>query len=164
MKQMHHAVANLGKAKGALEQAHLARNRLHGQWLGYVKESVQRWEKYITEFQQEDAALHERIGKAREHLQQAKEAFELIQKNQGVEVQPVDNAEAEEMQQEEVEQKTSSQIDTGLQNVLAGLKDLQRLSEEISVPGEGGDQKRLKLSEGGVLSSPSMRPFPPADS
>lgn len=163
MKQMHQAVATLGKSKGTLEQAHLARSRLHAQWKGYIKDSVQRWEKNIAEFHEEDSKLKERIDKARESLQLAKDAFEQIQKAQGVETPVTENADMEETQQTEAEATVSTQIGSGLQGMLTNLKELQRLSEEIAVPGEGNDLKRFKLSDGGALSSPSMVPFAKAD-
>lgn len=163
MKQMHHAVASLGKAKGSLEQAHQARNRLHSQWKTYIKDAVARWEKNILEFQEEDARLMDRISKARDTLQQAKEAFESTQRAQGVEIPAADNTEMEEEQRAETEAQASTQLDTGLQTMISNLKELQRQSEAISIPGEGSDSKRLKLSvEPSLLSAPSMKPFPKA--
>ena len=75
-KTMHQAVTDLGKAREALDQAHLARHQLHGSWRHFLNEALTTWQTYTEGFKQQEADLVARIEEAKQCLHSAKEVFE----------------------------------------------------------------------------------------
>ena len=73
---MHQAVTDLGKARDALEKAHLARHQLHASWRQFLGQALTTWQSYTDGFKQQEADLVARIDEAKQCLNGAKETFE----------------------------------------------------------------------------------------
>ena len=78
-RQMHAAVANLGKSKKALHDLVLARNQLHQSWNAFLEGAIVRWQKFAADFQAQDKELTKQIEEAKVSLQTSKESFKLVQ-------------------------------------------------------------------------------------
>ena len=78
-RQMHAAVANLGKSKKALHDLVLARNQLHQSWNTFLEGAIVRWQKFAADFQAQDKELTKQIEEAKVSLQTSKESFKQVQ-------------------------------------------------------------------------------------
>lgn len=72
-KEMHTAVHRLGEARKALQRTKASRLQMHMSWREYLTSSVDRWNKWIKEFETEDARLCQEQESALESLKHAKQ-------------------------------------------------------------------------------------------
>lgn len=78
-RQMHAAVASLGKSKKTLHDLVLARSQLHQSWHKFLEGAIARWQKFATDFQEQDKAFGEKIEEAKSALAASEESFRLVQ-------------------------------------------------------------------------------------
>lgn len=125
-KQLHSAVNALGKAKEHFQQCKDARMNLHIKWREHVKASVTRWQKYTSEFEEEDKKLEEAIEKSVEQLKQARET---LNKSQDL-AASASAVKEEELSDDEVSAgATNLKIRTDMQMLVHSLKQVQENCE-----------------------------------
>lgn len=75
-KELHSQVTRLGQAKKQLQLAIDARGRLYRSWQSYIADAIQRWEKNVKDFQEEESKVESDLQRAKDNLIQAKESLE----------------------------------------------------------------------------------------
>ena len=148
-KTMHQSVTDLSEAREDLDQARLARHRLHGSWRMFLGEALEMWQAYTEGFKQQEAALLARIEEAQQNLHSAKEVFEecrsaLIDLSKS-DQQLIESAEAA-MSTEPVDDPTVAQLQQDLDLMHGHLTNLKSSAEAMAVD-SNNSAKRPRLNE-----------------
>ena len=148
-KTMHQSVTDLSEAREALDQARLARHRLHGSWRTFLGEALETWQAYTEGFKQQEAALLARIEEAQQNLHSAKEVFEecrsaLIDLSKS-DQQLIESAEAA-MSSEPVDDPTVARLQQDLDLMHGHLTNLKSSAEAMAVD-SNSSAKRPRLNE-----------------
>ena len=134
------AAKALGDARTTYEEAIQARVQHLTQWKAFLAEAVRNWKEYAERFAQQESALQERIGSARENFKEAKESLDASKTSAGSVTEISDEEESPR------ESETSAmQICTSIQNLSNSLQQLSREAESIQV--EAPSAKRPRLDE-----------------
>lgn len=170
-KTMHQSVTDLSEARGALDQARLARHQLHGSWRTFLGEPLETWQAYTEGFKQQEAALLARIEDAQQNLHAAKEVFEecrsaLIDLSKS-DQELIESAEAA-MVNEQVDDPTVARLQEDLESMHGHLTALKSSADAMAVD-SNVSAKRPRLAEtkdptgevaAGVPSAPGpLEPF-----
>ena len=170
-KTMHQSVTDLSEARGALDQARLARHQLHGSWRTFLGEALETWQAYTEGFKQQEAALLARIEDAQQNLHAAKEVFEecrsaLIDLSKS-DQELIESAEAA-MVNEQVDDPTVARLQEDLESMHGHLTALKSSADAMAVD-SNVSAKRPRLAEtkdptgevaAGVPSAPGpLEPF-----
>ena len=158
-KTMHQAVTDLGKAREALDQAHLARHQLHGSWRHFLNEALTTWQTYTEGFKQQEADLVARIEEAKQCLHSAKEVFEecrnaLTDLNQ-TDQRLVEDAEAV-MTVDAEDEREDPAVQQDLESMRGHLATLKQ-SAEVAAAAAENSAKRPRLEEA-VPPAPAATP------
>jgi tRNA splicing ligase len=148
-KTMHQSVTDLSEAREELDQARLARHRLHGSWRTFLGEALETWQAYTEGFKQQEAALLARIEEAQQNLNSAKEVFEdcrqsLIDLSKN-DQQLIESAEAA-MATEQVDDPTVARLQQDLDLMHGHLTTLKSSAEAMAVD-SSTSAKRPRLNE-----------------
>ena len=77
-KNLNQAARKLDQARERFQGAQKERRNLHAKWSAYIEESVKRWKSFAEDFAAKDAALEDKVQKAKEVMQNAKTNLETI--------------------------------------------------------------------------------------
>ena len=157
-KQLHSAVAAHGRAKRDLQQARLAHFHLHAAWRGFLTQAVAQWKGYSDQFVEQEKQLTDRVQKAMEALEQARETLATTKSAAGVESREDAMSDEEtDKTTKEVNSNAADKIKEGITNLHTSLGAL-RSSADQRVEDE---QKALKRPRLDGVRGESSNALPP---
>lgn len=139
-KKMHAAVADYGRRKDSYGLALQARGRCHAAWKAFILQSIQTWQRYTTEFQEEDSKLTAEINAAKEALSTARKTLETWKDNVGLEGMSLDGVSLEE---DDASGSAAAMIVDNLHGMTEMLTTLKTKADEWE---EEQDKKRARTS------------------
>lgn len=140
-KQLHSAVAAHGRAKRELQQAQLAHFHLHAAWRGFLTQAVTQWKGYSDQFVEQERQMTERVHKALEQLEQAKDTLAKTQSLAGVEHKEDGMSEDEaDKDAKAVNTNAADKIKEGISNLHSSLEALRSSADQMVED----EQKALK--------------------
>ena len=159
-KNMNQAARKLDQARERFQGAQKERRNLHSKWTSYIEESVKRWKTFAEDFASKDAALEEKVQKAKEAMQTAKANLETIKELHskqdeaflGDVTEVLSEAEDDSMKVESAEA-----IQKGLASMVSSLDSI-RIKPADEENAEAGAAKKPKLAHTGPGSA-SLQPF-----
>ena len=149
-KQLHSAVSQLGAAKKQLAELAQARTQLHQQWTTFIKDSVERWKQYASDFQEQDAKIVAKIEEATQKHQSSQENFKQCQMKAGESGQE----EVIEIEADEEIPDLGMHVEHNLQQMVSSLEDMQETMEKQEQSGKKRkkDEPPDKSGNGGSTS------------
>ena len=129
---LHTAVTQHGRAKKEVEEAQLARFNMHMAWRNFLAASVQQWQKYSSQFLEQEKTLTDRLQTAMENLATAKSNLSACQTTVGLEAKD-DSAmtsDAEEVEPKAFEASAGTRIAESFQDLSSNLKELHSQAEQ----------------------------------
>lgn len=156
-KVLHSAVAKFGQCKKKLQEAREARLTLHSAWRSYLHTACQTWQKYMEEFNQQDASLEENITEAEENLTMAKANLDDVKK------QAAEPADAENEAEDDLD-KAPMAVDSIKEGIAEMAQSLMRIKSKADESLEAQQQynKKFKSAFGSLPGggpTASMAPF-----
>ena len=170
--QMFKSVAELGKAREALDAARLGRSQNHVRWRDFLASAVARWQEYTADFQRQEREFMDAIENAKAAISIAKEHFEICKATLSEdELKVMGDVTTDEPMAEKVQEPVlGASLQEGLETMAANLVTLQSNAVAM-VAEEQQAAKRPRLDpgnqsgDGGAPSLPSrphgnaMEPF-----
>ena len=150
-KLLHSAVTQHGRAKKELEEAQLARFNMHMAWRNFLAASVQQWQRYSTQFMDQEKTLTERLQTAMENLAVAKSNLSSCQFTAGVDTKD-DTAAPSDMEDVEtkvLETSAGKRIAESFKDLSTNLQALHSQAEQaVQLEAEQQDQfkKRQRIN------------------
>lgn len=142
-KLLHSAVTQHGRAKKELEEAQLARFNMHMAWRNFLAASVQQWQRYSTQFMDQEKTLTERLQTAMENLAVAKSNLSSCQFTAGVDTKD-DTAAPSDMEDVEtkvLETSAGKRIAESFKDLSTNLQALHSQAEQaVQLEAEQQDQ------------------------
>jgi len=160
---MQSACAKLEKARKNYKDALKERHNMHAKWSNYLAQSVSRWKKFATEFTEKDQGLENKVQKAKETLQAARERVDVTKEAlTKVDEDILDDVQAISADEEDMD--TTEKLDSadtikaGITDMVATLENITKLTAPADPDGQVA--KRARTEEGGPGSLPSaLVPF-----
>ncbi|CAL1139425.1 unnamed protein product [Cladocopium goreaui] len=149
---MQSACAKLEKARKNYKDALKERHNMHAKWSNYLAQSVSRWKKFATEFTEKDQGLENKVQKAKETLQAARERVDVTKEAltkvdaEILDEDQVISAEEEEMDTTE-KLDSADTIKAGITDMVATLENITKLTAPADPDGQVA--KRARTEEGG---------------
>lgn len=144
-KLLHSAVTQHGKAKKEVEEAQIARFNMHQAWRNFLAASVQQWQKYSTQFMEQEKTLTDRLQVALENLASAKSNLTSCKASAGLEVK--DDAtmpsDMEDPEPKSFETSAGKRIAEGFKDLSTNLQALHSQAEQ-AVQLEAEQQDHIK--------------------
>ena len=155
--QMFKSVAELGKAREALDAARLGRSQNHVRWRDFLTSAVARWQEYTADFQRQEREFMTAIENAKAAINIAKEHFEICKATLSEDELKVmgDVATDEPMAEKVQEPVLGASLQEGLETMAANLVTLQNNAVAM-VAEEQQAAKRPRLDPGDGGSAPSL--------
>ena len=159
-KNLNQAARKLDQAREKFQGAQKERRNLHTKWSSYIEESVKRWKSFAEDFASKDAALEDKVQKAKEVMQTAKANLETIKELHskqdeaflGDVMEVPSGADEEAMKVESAEA-----IQQGIASMVSSL-DAIRIKPADEENAEASVAKKPKLAHAGPGSA-SLQPF-----
>ena len=159
-KNLNQAARKLDQAREKFQGAQKERRNLHTKWSSYIEESVKRWKSFAEDFASKDAALEDKVQKAKEVMQTAKANLETIKELHskqdeaflGDVMEVPSGADEEAMKVESAEA-----IQQGIASMVSSL-DAIRIKPADEENAEASVAKKPKLAHAGTGSA-SLQPF-----
>ena len=158
-KSMHQAVTGLGRARRELQEAHHARGQLHASWRSFLALSVQQWQAFTQQFQNEEKTALERIKTAKEALISAKATLETSKEPIATGAEASGAPEVQDVVSEDdamKEENAASRIGDGLAHLTASLQALSETADKIHVEEQVAKKPRIDLALPGAAA---LQPF-----
>ena len=163
-KQLHAAVTQHGKAKKEIQEAQQARHLMHSAWRNFLSQSVEQWEKYTSQFIEQEKVLTERVKAAHENLAIAKANLTNCKVAVGA-PEPKDDAsatsEVEDMDTKDPEVSAGKRIVESFQCLSNSLQDLHAQAvQAVQQEAELQDhlRKRPRTTPPGGATDPAANP------
>jgi hypothetical protein len=159
-KNLNQAARKLDQAREKFQGAQKERRNLYTKWSSYIEESVKRWKSFAEDFASKDAALEDKVQKAKEVMQTAKANLETIKELHskqdeaflGDVMEVPSGADEEAMKVESAEA-----IQQGIASMVSSL-DAIRIKPADEENAEASVAKKPKLAHAGPGSA-SLQPF-----
>ena len=158
-KSMHQAVTGLGRARRELQDDHHARGQLHASWRSFLALSVQQWQAFTQQFQNEEKTALERIKTAKEALISAKATLETSKESIATGAEASGAPEVQDLVSEDdamKEENAASRIGDGLAHLTASLKALSETADKIHVEEQVAKKPRIDSAMPGAAA---LQPF-----
>ena len=129
---LHTAVTQHGRAKKEVEEAQQARFNMHMAWRNFLAASVQQWQKYSSQFMEQEKTLTDRLQTAMENLATAKSNLSACQTTVGLDTKE-DSAmtsDAEDVEPKAFEASAGKRIAESFQDLSTNLKELHSQAEQ----------------------------------
>ena len=166
-KSVRQAWDKLEKKRKQLQQAQAARANLHQSWAQYIEESVKRWRTFAEDFGKKDQNLEQKVGEAKEAMQEAKEKYDnaraAMEKQDLAQLELQDVEEISDGMEEDGPDKiaTSEAIQEGISSMLSTLDNIRVRPQEEAME---APLKKLRVDQGedaGERSSPGVSALMP---
>ena len=163
IKSLHKQVNALGKARTELQHANAARLSLHSSWRTFLVEQVTKWEAYSQQFQQQEAAMAERVTQARAALDLARTNLaaskSLLNKSEQADqdITTVSDDEEETKESKDAANSSAQKINDSLQHLGESLRTLSANADEL-MQAEQQANKRQRLDPPDLASTATPAP------
>ena len=150
-KLLHSAVSQHGRAKKEVEEAQLARFNMHTAWRNFLAASVQQWQRYSTQFMEQEKTLTDRLQIALENLAVAKSNLSTCKATAGLDVKEDATmpSDIEEVEPKTFETSAGKRIAESFKDLSTNLQALHSQAEQaVQQEAEQQDhsKKRLRTS------------------
>lgn len=169
IKSLHKQVTALGKARTELQHANAARLNLHASWRAFLVEQVAKWQAYSQQFQNQEAALAERVNVARTALDTAKQSLSasrsLLQKNEQsaqADVTTVSDEEEETKEAKDAANSSAQKITDSLQCLGESLKTLSANADELMIAEQQATKRQRVEPPADQAGVPAAAPGTPS--
>jgi len=146
-KLLHSAVTQHGKAKKEVEEAQIARFNMHTAWRNFLAASVQQWQRYSTQFMDQEKTLTDRLQTAMENLAIAKSNLTACQSTAGLDVKEDSamNSDVDEVEPKAFETSAGKRIADSFKDLSSNLQELHSQAEKaVQQEAEQQDQMRKR--------------------
>ena len=96
-RRLHSAVSRLGQTKKTLQQLRASRQNLHNVWRNYIAESVNKWQQFCEQFEEQDTDLSKQLTEAIQAVQTAENCLESTRREAKEEKEDETKEDQEEM-------------------------------------------------------------------
>ncbi|CAL1125943.1 unnamed protein product [Cladocopium goreaui] len=149
----------LSALKKNREDAHHARGQLHASWRSFLALSVQQWQAFTQQFQNEEKTALERIKTAKEALISAKATLETSKESIATGAEASGAPEVQDLVSEDdamKEENAASRIGDGLAHLTASLQALSETADKIHVEEQVAKKPRIDSALPGAAA---LQPF-----
>ena len=151
-KSLHSAVAKMEKAQGALDAANGARLQLHSRWRSFISSAIPRWEKWIGDFQRDDADLKEKIKTAKEYLESVQAEYGQQHTQFGLKA-PIEIVDEED----DTVDRAAGKIMESMDSMMQSLSDVKEKADTLMAEQEKA-AKRPRVEPPDAAGSASEQP------